>query len=269
MTSRAMKYAGAFYPECSQVAKALAGDLVNQARESFGSPVAIVAPHAGWRYCGPVLGTAFRAAAKRNNVSRIVHLGPSHYHAVSGVIQDTANVYETPLGPIEIEQSQFAGLAADHAVHADEHALEVHLPIIRLLFPEARLLPLIVGPVSPSELAFILDDLGCGDDGTLTIVSSDLSHYLAKEDARKTDLSTLVSIEQQDTVALTVDKACGAAALSGLLNHAQNKEWKSVALDRRDSNDITRTDPGSVVGYGAVALYSPKNSITATLNHQH
>ena len=250
-----MQHAGTFYPECPTTAKAVATNIVNQGRDSFGLPLAIVAPHAGWQYCGPVMGTAFKAAAKRKNVTRIIHLGPSHYHPITGIYRDPTPQYETPLGLVEIEHSEIPGLAADQSVHAVEHALEVQLPFIRLLFPEACLLPFIVGTITPSELSAILNDLGSGESNTLTIISSDLSHYLAKEDASQLDRSTLAVIDQLDEETLKTEQACGAAALSGLLHLARDRKWTAATLDRRDTHDIMGGDPNSVVGYGAIAFY--------------
>ena len=251
---RPMAHAGPFYPADSGILRDTVALHLNRARTGFGTPRAIVAPHAGWAYCAPVMATAFRAVAGCT-VQRLILAGPSHYGPVTGIATTDAEAFDTPLGPAPVDRTALAGLAVDTVAHAKEHALEVHLPFLRLLFPEARIVPLLVGGTAPEAVADCLAALGCGTDGVLTVVSSDLAHYLPVERLRATDRETLRLIEAGDQDAVDTSRACAADALRGLGTLAHRLGLHAVALDLSNSVETTGQHPQNAVGYAAIAWY--------------
>ncbi len=254
---RAMAHAGVFYPADPDILRSTIALHLNRARSSYGNPCAIIAPHAGWRYCAPVLGTAFRAVAGLARVSRLLLVGPSHYDPIAGVVTTDAQAFETPFGPMPVDLPALAGIPVDAQAHAKEHALEVHLPFLRLLFPDSAIAPLLVGEAAPEAVADHLVALGCGEDDVLTVISSDLAHYLPVDRLRVTDRDTLRRIEAGDYATLGIDRACAAPALHGLGVVAERIGLKATALDLSDSHATTGENPASAVGYAAIAYSNP------------
>ncbi len=252
---RPMAHAGVFYPQAPEILRAMVAQHLNRARPSFGHPRAIVAPHAGWAYCAPVMATAFRAVAGLERVDRLLLVGPSHYDPVAGVVTTEAEAFETPFGSAPVDQAALTGIPVDADAHAKEHALEVHLPFLRVLFPDSPIVPLLVGEAAPEGVADHLMALGCGDNGVLTVISSDLAHYLPVDRLRVTDRETLRQIEAGDYGTLGVERACAAPALKGLGVVAQRLGLRAAALDLSDSTATAGANPQSAVGYAAIAYY--------------
>ena len=152
-----------------------------------------------------------------------------------------ADAFATPLGTIAIDASGVAALGGlpqvvvSPAAHALEHSLEVHLPFLQEVLDQFNLLPLAVGDATASQVAEVLERLWGGDE-TLIVVSSDLSHYLPYETARREDQSTV-----RDMLACRADidhmHACGATPVNGLLLVAQRKGLVPKLLDLRNSGD--------------------------------
>lgn len=254
---RPMAHAGRFYPAdpgCLQKTIAL---HLNRARSSYGSPRVIIAPHAGWRYCAPVLGTAFRAVAGLARVDRLLLVGPSHYDPIAGIVTTDSPAFETPFGPMPVDLTALAGIPVDAQAHAKEHALEVHLPFLRLLFPDSAITPLLIGETAPEGVADHLMALGCGEGGVLTVISSDLAHYLPVDRLRVTDRDTLRRIEAGAYGDLGTERACAAPALRGLGVVAERIGLRAAALDLSDSYAITGENPANAVGYAAIAYFNP------------
>lgn len=256
--------AGSFYPS---TAPALRNALADCARHSVpvkppGRPKALIAPHAGYRYSGPIAATAYQALAPwASEISRVALLGPSHHVAFQGLATSSAEFFLTPLGPVHVDQDAVLSLqelpcirSRDDA-HAAEHSLEVHLPFLQEALERFRLTPLVVGEATPAEVAEALD-LVWGGDETLIVVSTDLSHYHPYDTARDVDSETGNAIRRLDSTAIDGDRACGFRALNGLLTAAGRRGLVVTALDERNSGD-TAGDRRRVVGYGAYALTSP------------
>lgn len=253
--SRPMAHAGTFYPADPGILRGTVAAHVNRARSSFGIPRAIVAPHAGWRYCAPVLGTAFRAVAGVRGIERLLLIGPSHYDPIEGIATTDAVAFDTPFGPMPVDLAALADIPVDAPAHEREHALEVHLPFLHLMFPDAAIAPLLIGGAEPEETADRLMALGCGGAGVLTVISSDLSHYLPVDQARMTDRETLRRIEAGDHDDIGIDRACAAPALKAMGVVARRIGLNAVALDLSDSHATTGENPASAVGYAAIAYY--------------
>jgi MEMO1 family protein len=245
-TVRAPAVAGSFYPaDPSQLRETVARLLAGAA---YGSPPkALIAPHAGYAYSGPVAASAFRRVEDAP-VSRVVLLGPSHFAPLRGLALPGAAAMRTPLGDIPVED---ALLPQDPRAHAEEHSLEVELPFLQVVLRSFTLVPLAVGDAAPDEVAGILEQLW-GDASTLIVVSSDLSHYLPYADAQRADAASAKEILALGR--LTLDDACGAAPVNGLLFAAKRRRLHAELIDLRNSGD-TEGDRRRVVGYGAFAFY--------------
>ncbi len=207
---------------------------------------AIVVPHAGYVYSGPIAASAFRCLSE--GVRRVVLLGPSHFALLRGLAAPRAAAFQTPLGRVALEVPD--ELPRSDAPHVREHSLEVELPFLQVALGEFSLVPLAVGDAEPARVAEVLAGLWGGPE-TAIVVSSDLSHYLSYEEACRMDGETARRIEQ--LVPVPPGAACGAAPLNGLLFEAARRRMTCERLDLRNSGD-TAGDKGRVVGYGAFAL---------------
>lgn len=226
---------------------------------SVQSPKAIIAPHAGYIYSGPVAASVYvRLKPLRGTIQRVVLLGPSHRVGFEGLAVSSADYYETPLGRIAIDKAAVALLdglrqvRVFDAAHAQEHSLEVHLPFLQTVLGEFRLVPIVVGDADPAQVAEVLERLWGGPE-TLIVVSSDLSHYHDYDSARRQDAATTRAIEQLRFEDIGYDDACGRAPVSGLLHYARTHGLTVRTIDLRNSGD-TAGDRSRVVGYGAYAV---------------
>jgi AmmeMemoRadiSam system protein B len=250
---------GHFYPSDATELDSLVRRMLDEAPARSGpAPKALIVPHAGYIYSGTVAATAYaRVLAYRDQYRRVVLLGPCHRVAIRGVALSSAQAFRTPLGDIRLEetatlgQDQVAVFVSDDA-HRLEHSLEVQLPFLQNVLESFVLLPLAVGEISPQSVAQVIEELWGGAE-TLLVISSDLSHYLAYEEARERDLKTCAAIEQLDTNRINQDDACGAIPVSGLLIAARRRGLRVITLDLRNSGD-TAGGRGQVVGYGAWIL---------------
>ncbi len=251
--------AGAFYPEePSRLSRMLDSLLETASPPAAPLPKAIIAPHAGYQYSGPIAASAFVSLRGRTEVRRIILLGPSHHHSFAGIALSRAEAFATPLGPVPLDQPvvrQVSFLPAarffDEA-HALEHSLEVELPFLQQTLGHFTLVPLLVGNVADEDLRHVIDLLWGGPE-TVFVISSDLSHYYDYETAQRLDGCTARAIEQLCPGEIGVEHACGRIPIRGLLCAARERDLRATTLDLRNSGDTAgRRD--RVVGYGAIAL---------------
>jgi len=254
--------AGMFYPgDSRELAQNMAQMLSAAAHEApeRAVPKAIIAPHAGYIYSGPVAASVYTLLVPaRSRINRVVLLGPTHRVAVKGLALPGCRAFATPLGTVEIDAAAIEALrglpqvVVSPQAHALEHSLEVHLPFLQTVFVNFKLVPLAVGHASVQEVADVIDALWGGPE-TLIIVSSDLSHYLSYGDAQAVDRATATAILGLATD-ISHEQACGATPVTGL-NHIARRRWlKPELIDLRNSGD-TAGDKSRVVGYGSFAFY--------------
>lgn len=255
--------AGTFYPRQPERLAAEVDRMLAAAggadRPAATPPKALIAPHAGLVYSGPIAATAFALLAPaRGRLRRVVLLGPSHFVPFRGLAAPSADAFATPLGELPVDRGALASLADLPAVverddaHAREHSLELHLPFLQRVLGEFTLVPLAVGLAEPAEVAAVLDRLWDGEE-TVVSVSTDLSHYLPYEEARRRDRATAEAIVGLRAEAIGPEDACGREPLRGLLVAARGRGLTVEPLDLRCSGD-TAGDRRSVVGYGAFAV---------------
>ena len=249
--------AGLFYPADPRELAAQVDDLLAEAAPPPGPvPKALIAPHAGYVYSGPVAASAYarlRPAAER--IRRVVILAPAHRVPFRGLAVSSADYFRTPLGDVPVDRAGVATALAFPQVHPfdaafeEEHALEVHLPFLQRVLKAFTLVPIIVGDARPEEVAEVLEALWDGDE-TLIVVSSDLSHYLDYATARARDAHTTRAIEALNPQEIGFEDACGRIPVSGLLLAARAHGLHAETVDLRNSGD-TAGDRSRVVGYGA------------------
>jgi AmmeMemoRadiSam system protein B len=259
---RAPAVAGTFYPgESRELAQSLAQMLGTAAHDAPGRavPKALIAPHAGYIYSGPIAASVYALLAPaRRSITRVVLLGPTHRVAVRGLVLPGSQAFATPLGTVEIDPAAAEALrnlpqvTVSEQAHALEHSLEVHVPFLQTVLERFTLVPLAVGQASAQEVAEVLDALWGGPE-TLIVVSSDLSHYLSYGDAQAVDRATAKAILGLATD-LSHEQACGATPVTGLTQTARRRGLKPELIDLRNSGD-TAGDKSRVVGYGAFAFY--------------
>src|SRR5437867_3086070 len=254
--------AGTFYPGDSRALTTELDDLlggVEHLAPRLGFPKALIVPHAGYIYSGPVAARAYdELAAARGIVRRVVMLGPVHRVPVRGLALPGAQIFETPLGRIPIDQkaiqevSSLPQVVSSDPAHALEHSLEVQLPFLQRVLGEFALVPFAVGMANVEEVAQVIERLWGGRE-TPTLISTDLSHYHAYEEARRIDGATVERIAALATD-IDHDEACGATPLNGLLSVASRRALAIKLLAACNSGD-TAGGKGQVVGYSSFGLY--------------
>jgi AmmeMemoRadiSam system protein B len=250
--------AGAFYPVDPDELTRAVDTLLDRARlrspegTATPAPVALVAPHAGYIYSGPVAATAYECL-RDSPVRRIAVLGPAHYVPLKGIAVPASAVFATPIGTALAERHE--GVTVDDQPHAPEHSIEVQLPFLQRVLPHRwTCLPLVIGLTAPEEVADVLDTL-CADGDILPIISTDLSHYFDQASAQRRDRQTAKAVVGRDVDAIGSQDACGAFALRGLLHWARRHDLRAQLLHLASSADGPG-NPDRVVGYGAFALVS-------------
>lgn len=257
--------AGLFYPDDPQVLKRMLADLLANAKgvELSRPPKALIVPHAGYVYSGPVAASAYaRLGGMRGRIRRVVLLGPTHRVYVRGLALPDADRFVTPLGEILLDCESMQRLARlpqvtqSAAAHQMEHSLEVQLPFLQQVLGDVQLLPLAVGEATPAEVAEVLEQVWGGDE-TLIVISSDLSHFLPDALARQMDGGTVEAILKLNPH-LNHEQACGATPVNGLLLAARKHGLRPVVLDVKNSSQ-TAGDAERVVGYAAFAFQAKAN----------
>ena len=266
--------AGMFYPGDGSVLRREVDAHLEQARCEGPAPKALIAPHAGYRYSGPIAASAYaRLKPRAQAIRRVVLLGPAHFHPFHGVAASSAEWFQTPLGRVPVDTTsvrraqEFVFVQTIDRAFEREHSLEVHLPFLIRVLPRFSLVPLLVGKASPDEIDTLLEALWGGPE-TAIVISSDLSHYLDYETARRLDAKTseaIVALRHDD---VGYEQACGRHAVNGLLHLAKRRGLEARALDVRNSGD-TAGPRDRVVGYGAYAFFEPAVSVLGLEARRH
>lgn len=240
---------------------------------------AVVAPHAGYVYSGPVAASAYSWLGEANQpleanrpaetkaragempklgVTRVILIGPAHRVRFRGLAVPGVDAFESPLGLVRLDSDAVGQILSLPFVqeredaHELEHSLEVQLPFLQSVFRLFRIVPLVVGDATTTEVEAALRVLWGGVE-TVVVVSSDLSHHLAYERARRTDQATAMAIEALRPQDIDSGRACGAIPIKGLLRLAGASGLRVRTLDLRNSGD-TAGPRDRVVGYGAFAF---------------
>ncbi|MDR0590176.1 MAG: AmmeMemoRadiSam system protein B [Spirochaetaceae bacterium] len=271
--SRSPVVAGLFYPEEKE---AVENQLCSfgLTRGTGTNALAVIAPHGAWNLSGRVAAAAFSPAPGTENhqnkaITRVIILGPIHAAGEEGVFFSDSAFFKTPLGKIPVDLPLSAELAScstyfeiNDIPHLKEHSAEVLLPLVKFCFPQASIVPILIGGTKPSLLSALARALwlvlGPLMDHTLLVVSTGLS----KNQDEKTALAQaeefigLLRKKNQETLTAGIyDRrisACGGALAavalqSGLLDDTRVSVTPAHPV-------IARGDEGQIVYYGAVAF---------------
>jgi AmmeMemoRadiSam system protein B len=261
--SRLPAVAGLFYPGDAAVLRREVEDLLAAAAPTPANvhtpgPKALIAPHAGYIYSGPVAASAYAQLSQPETIRRVLLLGPAHRLPFGGIAYPRAAQFLTPLGGVPVDRDALAAIAdlpqvgeLDTAFNG-EHCLEVQLPFLQALLTDFSIVPLLVGDATGAEVAQVLERLWGGPE-TLIVISSDLSHYLDYDSARAIDARTSEAICTLHPEAIASRQACGRQPIAGLLQAARRHHLHARQLDLRNSGD-TAGPRDRVVGYGAYAF---------------
>ena len=260
-----------------QLAEVVDGYIENaDLPELPGEVIALVAPHAGFRYSGPVAGHAFKAV-KGKSFDQVVVISPMHQYYPQPLLTTGHDAYQTPLGTIplaveaisEIDQQlrTRTGLSLTPIKYDQEHSLEIELPFLqRSLKNPFRLIPIMLRSQNrevSKTLGEILGDV-VRDKSCLIVASSDLSHFYHETQANQLDQNVLRQIADFSPEGLYEiqekgqGQACGLAAIATILWAAKTLGAEDVTILNYDTSGSSTGDHTSVVGYGAAAITRPE-----------
>jgi AmmeMemoRadiSam system protein B len=261
--------AGFWYPADPLTLVREVSDHVRAVREVEveGRLVALICPHAGLRYSGPVAAYGFSLLRGRPSAT-VVLVGPSHRGVFNGIAACARGSFETPLGRVPVASDLAQALIEaepllfdDPRPHRDEHSLEMQLPFLQHFVTDLRIVPLLMGSQSKDEvsaLARVLSRVLPGREGVLLLASSDLSHYHPAAVANRMDALVVGDVDRFDPEALSTrphDHACGGGPMVAVMKAA-----RALGADRArvlryaDSGDAADGDKSRVVGYLSAAL---------------
>ncbi len=263
---------GTFYPDNKDHLDQMLDHFLNKAPSLEAKPKAIIVPHAGYIYSGQVAASAYKPLAKiKDSIKRVILIGPSHHSSFDGFALPASEYFETPLGKVKIDQDIIKSLKTDinicisDKIHKDEHSLEVHIPFLQKIFNDSiKITPILVGNCNIDQSSEIIEKLW-GNDETLIIISTDLSHYHPYEEAYVTDAKTCKDIEKLEISELDTEKLCGFLPVCGLMQVAKKKKLDINIIDFCNSGDIiidnknVEQDDNGVVGYGAFYCATKEN----------
>ena len=273
MPVRRTSVAGTWYPDDPvRLVAHLDGYLERAAIDDpAGRLRAIVVPHAGLMYSGPVAAYAYNVA-RRHQHSALVLVGPSHFIPFQGVSIWPDGEWETPLGPVRVHQELAAAIASRSSTiveipsaHGREHSLEMQMPFIAHVLPDVPIVPMVMGhqtrETALALAAAIAEAVGAQAPDALLVASSDLSHYEDATTAAALDEQVIRHVERLDADGLMralesePRHACGGGPMVAVLDAAHRLgATHARLLQYADSGDVSG-DKSSVVGYMAAAIW--------------
>ncbi len=264
--------AGSFYPGDSSVLKNQINDYLQKAiiKKDLKDILGVISPHAGYVYSGQCAAFGFNAL-KKKNFDLAVIIAPSHRFADFDFSLGDYDEYLTPLGGVKVAKSIVSeliekyNLGTSYYANNIEHSLEVQLPFLQQINPDAKIVPIIMGEQTPNNskrLAKILAEYFKDRiDKTVFIISSDLSHYYDSETATRMDTNIAENLENVDIDKMEKDmhqgkiEACGMGGILTLMNLAKELNYTGITnLDYRNSGEVSG-DYKQVVGYLSSCVY--------------
>lgn len=253
--SKARKTAvsGIFYPGNEEVVKEQVQTFLGEAPIYPVRPTAIIVPHSVFSYSGSVAASAYASLKRfKHELNHIVLLGSAHHNNVEGIAATAHTEFESAVGSVKTNTESFAKIEDISSVHInemahrDEHSIEVQLPFLQEVLEDFTITPLIVGKADAQDVAEVIERLS--GDGTLVVVSTDLSQYQSYAVANAMDRETCLSIESLDVTEVDSYRACGHYAIKGLVEFSKKTNHVLKNIDYRNSGDTTG-DKTRVIGY--------------------
>jgi AmmeMemoRadiSam system protein B/AmmeMemoRadiSam system protein A len=265
-----LKSAGSFFPKdpvaLHHLMDGFDSNLEHELTAKYTSPIAIIAPHAGYQFSGQLAAAAY-ASCSGKMPKRIVVLSPAHRCAFEGIAVAEYQAYKVAGQILPVDEDLKSNLVKrelvlqNNAAHNEEHGIETQLPFISRQFAGARVLPLVIGKTTPKAVATVIDHIVSSvQEKLLFVLSSDLSHFYSHDSARKLDGQTAGQIETGQYDKLDPKQACGYMAIAGFLASGVGRNARVSRLAMADSSAVTQ-DAKRVVGYGAWAFFAPNSKI--------
>jgi AmmeMemoRadiSam system protein B len=266
--------AGQWYPgNPTQLAESVDGYIeAAQLPDIAGKIVALIVPHAGHRYSGPVAGHAF-AAIRGMNPDLVAVVSPMHQPYFEPLLTSAHEAYQTPLGIIPIDRQAVdtldellrtsLGFGLTPVRKDSEHSLEIELPFLQQsLASRFKLLPVMVRDQTKRVIQTLGESLAqtLEDQDSLLVASTDLSHFYPQKIANTLDREMLRCIEDFDPEAvLRVEEegkafACGRGAVAAVLWAARKLGANNVQIVNYATSGDVSGDYSQVVGYGAAVV---------------
>jgi len=257
---------GSFYPDnCTKLEIYFRKFSESISKETKAKPIfdiipkAIIVPHAGYIYSGFTANIAY-TILPNSSAKRVVVIGPSHHHYFEGISGSYYDNYETPCGDLDIDTAYLIDLAKKFNIgfepkaHQQEHSTEVQMPFVQHYLPQAKVIELIYGKLSPLYLQEIIKYL-IEDPENVIIISTDLSHFYTQKQAKKLDHICLDAVATRNSQKFDEGcEACGMIGLKAIIGVAKDLGLKSQLLDYRTSADYSG-DETRVVGYASAVIY--------------
>lgn len=259
--------AGVFYPASSKALKAQIDSMVDKASPKEKAK-AIVSPHAGYIYSGPVAGAVF---SKVNITETVLILGPNHTGAGVRFSLYRQGTWRTPLGEVSIDTAladkimkRSSFIKADAAAHAHEHSLEVQLPFMQYFKDTFKIVPIVVGQADLDTYKEIGEAIASAikeeKRDILIVASSDMTHYEPHETARGKDkvaIDAILSLDEKlllDEVSKHNISMCGVVPVAIMLIAAKSLGGKGARLIKYQTSGDTSGDYSAVVGYAGIVI---------------
>ncbi len=252
--------AGSWYPRDKKDLRNLLKRLLENVTESPLEGVkALISPHAGYMFSGQVAAYGYHCINKRD-FNRVLLMAPSHRYPLAGTSVGDYTHFETPLGKVPVSEKavelkeECSVVTALKDPHEEEHSLEIQLPFLQMVLDDFTLIPVIFGQLTQNQMktlsAALLHQV---DENTLTVVSTDLSHFHPYEEAVSKDKASIDSILSMDVDNAASQEMCGIYPVLTSLLMAIDRGWSPRLLKYANSGDVTG-DRGSVVGYASIAF---------------
>jgi hypothetical protein len=263
--------AGSWYPGNPDTLKKDIKSYLKEASipEISQKPLAIITPHAGYMYSGPVAAYAYKALTGYD-YSTVVVISPSHRAYFPFISVWPKGSYETPLGMIDVDEDLCERLLKSEDIqddthpHTAEHALEIQLPFLQSVLKTFKLCPLIMGRQDLSLCESLAESLHKNmkdPDNTLVVASSDLSHFHSSHTAENMDRQVANRIDAFDISGLSLDferaysEACGGGPILTALLYAKLLSKTNAKVLRYAHSGHVTGDNSSVVGYLSAVVY--------------
>lgn len=255
--------AGLFYPSGANSLRRAVDDCLSSVRGvGPGGARAIVVPHSGLRYSGPVAAQGFAALGPAyDRIRRVLVVSGTHDEPLDAVLAPVDDAWLTPIGAVPVAGEAIARMSArfgvecrDHYLHAAEHGIEVQLPFLQRLLGDFSLIPLHAGGARGEAICERIFDEALGRDDTVIVISTDLSRYSDYATVCSLDAHTRRAVECLDGDAVDHCHACAFRPLRALLRAAQRRSLHPHTLALRTSADCIGGDPRHAIGFGAFAF---------------
>lgn len=268
---RKASWAGQFYDSDAARLSARIDEFLKSGNRpaTGGTPIVLIAPHAGYPYSGRVAGKAYATVAGAD-FETVIIIAPSHHVAFNGCSVDESSGFETPLGTAVIDQDLVKVLKKEPGfdyvpdAHASEHAVEVQIPFIQKALPGAKIVPVIMGSQDRRTIQDLAESLTrvAKSKKILVVASTDMSHFLTKKEANVLDASTIALVKTLSTDVLIrkVERheniMCGGGPVVSALLYAKKADPVQVDILQYADSSEAGTPESSVVGYFAAAILS-------------